>query len=119
MKFNFKLLLKSTLPENGFSLDELVIATKTMFETDGMVGFLRVLIEILDQAMYLTFLGPCEHSCCDNSHFVKDRKETKNIMTSVGSLQFEKLSRHNETFTCSKQDLMKKLTKVKHKIKMN
>ncbi len=54
-KFNLK--LSADLPETGFSLDELVIETKKMFETEGMVGFLRPLLTLLDYLVYPQLLG--------------------------------------------------------------
>ena len=49
MQQKFALKLSANLPESGFSLDELVIETKKMFETEGMAGFLRVLLNLIDQ----------------------------------------------------------------------
>ncbi len=89
MNFDFKLLINSKLPENGFSLDELIIATKSMFDTEGVSGFLRVLLEILDQGLYLSLLGPSKHVYCGSPYFRVSHRREKNITTSVGLLSFE------------------------------
>lgn len=89
MKQNFTLKLSTELPIEGFSLDELVIETKKMFETEGMVGFLRVLLTLLDYLLFPSELGPgSQRSCCQNSHFVVCRSEDKSLLTSVGKLIF-------------------------------
>jgi hypothetical protein len=43
-----------------------ILATKSIFDTEGFFGFLRVLLEILDQGLYLSLLGPSKHDCCDS-----------------------------------------------------
>lgn len=89
MKQNFTLKLATELPIDGFSLDELVIETKKMFETEGMVGFLRVLLTLLDYLLFPSELGPgSQRNCCQNSHFVVCRSEDKSLLTSVGKLVF-------------------------------
>ncbi len=89
MKQKFNLKLSSDLPEDGFSLDELVIETKKMFETEGMVGFLRVLLHLLDLLIHAPMIGVHESNiCCQHPHLVTAQNEGKKIMTSVGRLSF-------------------------------
>ena len=90
MKQKFNLKLISDLPEGGFSLDELVIETKKMFDTEGNVGFLRVLLHLLDLLVHLPMLGTHkEKLCCKKPHLVTGQSEGKNIVTSVGFLRFK------------------------------
>jgi hypothetical protein len=87
---NFALNLSAKLPEDGFSLDELVIKTKELFEMQGMVGFLRVLLRLYDQLVYLPYLGACDDpqtKCCESPHFVVAQTEEKSVATGVGSLR--------------------------------
>ena len=87
MKQKFNLQLMANLPHDGFSLDELVIETKKMFETEGIPGFLRVLLFLLDHALYPSTLGAQkENYCCEKSHFVVVGREEKPIVTSCGKL---------------------------------
>ena len=89
MKQNFSLKISANLPNTGFSLDELVIETKKMFETEGMVGFLRLLLTLLDYLVYLPFIGKNEKSlCCEECHLVVAQKEPKKLVTSCGLLEF-------------------------------
>ncbi len=92
VKQNFSLKMGINLPKDGFSLDELVIETKRVFETEGMVGFLRVVMILLDHLIYPSLLGKWDKDvgfakCCDHAHYVVSQSESKNIFTSVGKLQ--------------------------------
>lgn len=88
MHQKFALKLSANLPESGFSLDELVIESKRMFETEGIAGFLRVLLILLDQVLYPSALGKGSGlACCDQCNYVVYRREEKSIRTSVGVLR--------------------------------
>jgi len=86
MHQKFTLKLSAQLPGEGFSLDELVIETKKLFETEGMVGFLRVVLILLDHIVYPSCLGASKAKCCKKPYFVVCRSEEKNLRTSVGAL---------------------------------
>ncbi len=90
MKQKFNLKLSAELPDTGFSLDELVIETKKMFETEGMVGFLKPLLILLDYLIYPQLLGANKNKgcCCKYCHYVISQKEVKRVMTSCGELSF-------------------------------
>src|SRR5687767_11794810 len=85
----FALNLKAKLPEEGFSLDELVIETKRIFESEGMPGFLRALLRLYDQLVYMPGLGANENKnrCCNSSYLVVAQTEEKSIATGVGQLK--------------------------------
>lgn len=88
MDFKFNLGILSKLLEEGFSLSELVIATKNMFESEGAVGFLRVLLELLDQLIVPSMLKATKHDCCESPYFRISKRELKKINTSIGFLEF-------------------------------
>jgi hypothetical protein len=48
MKKSIALELAAVLADDGFSLDELVVKTKLLFERDGMAGFVSLLLELVD-----------------------------------------------------------------------
>ena len=48
MKKSIAMELAAVLAEDGFSLDELVVKTKLLFERDGMAGFVSLLLELVD-----------------------------------------------------------------------
>jgi hypothetical protein len=76
--------------DETFSLDELVFKTKELFETEGMVGFLRYFLILLDQLVYLPWLGKVSRKdggCCSNPYFVVSQREEKPVFTSVGKLK--------------------------------
>jgi hypothetical protein len=92
IKQKFSLGVEVNLPKDGFSLDELVIETKHVFEQEGMVGFLRVLLVLLDHLVYPSLLGKwreSESQCCDKPHFVVSQKENKQLVTSIGRAQIQ------------------------------
>ena len=39
----------TAVSENGFSLDELVISTRKLFEQEGMPGLIGLLLRLLDE----------------------------------------------------------------------
>jgi hypothetical protein len=45
---NFALNISSCLTGNPFSLDELILETQNLFENEGIPGFLRVLVALID-----------------------------------------------------------------------
>lgn len=87
-KFNLSVL--SSLPlKEGFSLDELVIEVRRMFETEGMSGLVNVIVQLLDLIIHPSLLGGWEKrdgNCCDKAHYVIHQKESKGIRTSIGNL---------------------------------
>jgi hypothetical protein len=87
MQQKFALKISANLPETGFSLDELVIESKKLFETEGIAGFLKALLVLLDAVLYPASLGKGSGLyCCKHSHYTICRREEKTIRTSVGSL---------------------------------
>ncbi len=65
-------------------MDELLFETKRIFDTEGIVGFLRVLLELMDELVSLDG----ESDCCKKFKPEVNRRELKRIQTSCGFLQF-------------------------------
>lgn len=83
-KNEFRLSILSSLPKDGFSMDELIMETKKLFDEEGMVGFLRVLLELLDALECRKTDG----RCCNDNKFEVNRRELKQMHTTVGFLRF-------------------------------
>ncbi|MCM2282529.1 MAG: hypothetical protein NDI61_11865 [Bdellovibrionaceae bacterium] len=81
----------ASLPlKEGFSLDELVIETKRMFDEEGMAGLVNLLVAFMDLIVYPSLLGRWEksapHRCCDHAHYVVHSREVKSIKSMAGKL---------------------------------
>lgn len=80
----------SAVGEEGFSLDELVVKTKELFEHKGMPGFLGLLLSLIDERICLglvTGKGKWRpEPCCDNSRYELCRRDGKRFRTSVGTV---------------------------------
>ena len=48
MERSITLKVSALLSESGFSLDELVVKTKELFDREGMAGFVGLLLELVD-----------------------------------------------------------------------
>lgn len=75
--------------KDGFSLDELVLETRRMFDEEGMSGLVNVLVQLLDLIVYPPLLGrweKTEASCCKHAHYVVHSRESKSVRSSAGLL---------------------------------
>jgi hypothetical protein len=90
MKQNFNVTIFSSLPlKEGFSLDELVIEVRRMFEEEGMAGLINIIAMLLDLVVVPPLLGRWEKSeanCCEAAHYVIHQRESKALRTSAGLL---------------------------------
>jgi transposase-like protein len=91
MQQKFTLGIVANLPlSEGFSLDELVIETKRMFDEEGMAGLVNVIALLLDMIVHPPLLGRWEKSaesrCCAYAHYVVHGREAKSVRSSVGGL---------------------------------
>ena len=86
----FTLGIFANLPvKEGFSLDELVIEVRRLFETEGMAGLVNVIVQLLDLIIHPPLLGAWEkakENCCDHAHYVIHQQEAKQMRSSVGQL---------------------------------
>jgi len=91
MKRSIALELAAVPAEDGFSLDELVVRTKLLFEQEGMAGFVRLVLELVDAWLCREIIHgrsrwqpkPCCASPCYES---KDRL-ARRLRTSVGTVR--------------------------------
>ncbi|MCD6393445.1 MAG: hypothetical protein J7M40_18170, partial [Planctomycetes bacterium] len=60
----------SATSEKRFSLDELVFRTKELFETEGLAGFVGLILRLADERICMNMVqGKIKHdrqSCCSN-----------------------------------------------------
>ncbi len=88
MKQQFALILNSDLAINkGFSLDELVFESKKLFAEEGIPGFLRMILLLVDQVMVTRYKGRVSGPCCNEAKYRVNRREEKYLHTSCGRLK--------------------------------
>jgi len=91
MKKSIALELAAVLAEDGFSLDELVVKTKLLFERDGMAGFVSLLLELVDAWLCRQIIsrssGWRPKPCCEAPCYeLQDRLERR-LRTSIGTVR--------------------------------
>jgi len=81
----------SSLSEKGFSLDELVVRTKELFEKKGMSGFLGLLLNLVDENLCLGLLtgrGRWEReACCEKPKYKVANRVKRQFRTSAGLVE--------------------------------
>ena len=90
MHCNISLETFVTLGENGFSLDELVIKTKELFENEGLSGFLAIILQFIDENLFLNlgYKGKWQpEPCCDRPTYEMKDKIPRRFRTSVGTVR--------------------------------
>ena len=86
---NISLNITACLSGLGFSFDELILETKNLFETEGVPGFLKVLIAFTDQIVLEAYRSSNQATCCSVPHLNINGSRSKSIYTSVGQVQME------------------------------
>jgi hypothetical protein len=86
---NFALNITACLSGLSFSFDELILETKTLFETKGVLGFLRVLIAMIDSFVVDHWMGRTDLKCCALASLVRSGKRSKLMYTSLGQVELE------------------------------
>jgi len=83
----------SCLSENGFSLDELVIKTKKLFESKGMPGFVALLLSLIDEnlcwRLYHGKEGWKPKQCCQSPRYDFVDRRKRSFRTSVGIVKIK------------------------------
>jgi len=80
----------SAVSEKEFSLDELVIATKTLFEQDGMAGVIGLILRFLDEKICMEMVSGKRSSpspCCASSHYGHLDQRERQFRTSAGTVR--------------------------------
>ena len=86
---NIALNIKTCLSGLSFSFDELILETKTLFENEGIPGFLKLLISFIDNMVVEHWKASDEAKCCCSPHLNRSGKRSKTIITSLGNISFE------------------------------
>jgi len=79
-----------SLSDKGFSLDELVIKTKEMFEEKGMSGVVELLLKVVDENLYIGLQKgeSCwkPASCCSEPLYDGHGRRHREFRTTVGTV---------------------------------
>lgn len=86
---NISLNIKTCLSGLSFSFDELILETKSLFEVEGIPGFLKVIIAFIDSVVVEHWKASGEVKCCSLPHLNRSGKRSKTIICSLGNIQFE------------------------------
>jgi len=86
---NFALNLSTSLSGNPFSFDELIQETKSLFEREGVPGFIRVLLAFIDDFVITHWYHQHGKHCCESPRFRRSGNKSKNILTTIGRVCFE------------------------------
>ena len=80
----------SATSEKRFSLDELVFRTKELFETEGLAGFVGLILRLADERICMNMVqGKIKHdrqSCCSNPQYEHHDRSNRQFRTSVGKV---------------------------------
>ena len=92
MQYTAQIEVLATLSEKAFTLDELVFATRKLFEKEGMPGLIRLWLELVDEAICLRLVtgakGWRPPNCCQRpSYELHSREHRKRLRTSAGNVE--------------------------------
>ena len=73
-----------SLSETGFSLDELVLKLKKLFDSEGFSGFLKLLLNLTQEKLLLS--SGRSWCNCESSEYALNGSYSHKIKTSVGVL---------------------------------
>jgi hypothetical protein len=86
---NFSIKITACLSSLSFSFDELILEIKALFEKEGILGFLRVLIAMIDSFVVDHWIGRTDFNCCPSASLVRSGKRSKLMYTSLGQVDLE------------------------------
>lgn len=86
---NFALNITACLSGLSFSFDKLILGTKTLFEKEGVLGFLRVLIAVIDSFVVDHWMGRTDLNCCASASLLSSGKRSKLMYASLGQVELE------------------------------
>jgi len=80
--------VSAVLSEDGFSLDELIIRTKELFDSEGIAGFVSLLLELVDAHLCWRLIhqrpGWQPKPCCEQPDYELQNRVARRIRTSIG-----------------------------------
>jgi hypothetical protein len=79
--------------EEGFSLDELVYRTRELFESQGLPGFVGLVLRLVDESLCIGLVeGKSrwrrEHCCCQSPRYEVLDHQKRRVRTSLGTVCF-------------------------------
>ncbi len=78
----------SAVSENGFSLDELVLATKTLFEQEGMAGVIGLILRLVDEKLCMDLVSGKGSLCsCGSRRYAYLDQRPRRFRTSAGTVR--------------------------------
>ena len=81
----------TAVSENGFSLDELVISTRKLFEQEGMPGLIGLILRLLDENISLRLRQNHSEwkpaSCCAQPDYEFQDGQERRFRTSAGKVK--------------------------------
>lgn len=86
---NFALNIQTCLSGNSFTLDELILETQNLFENEGIPGFLKVLVALIDHMVVESKRSETGPDCCEEPSLIRNGKRSKKLYTGLGNFGFE------------------------------
>jgi hypothetical protein len=90
MQNSITLEVLSAVSEKGFSLDELVIETKALFEKEGMAGVIGLILSLFDEKVCMEIVGgkrKVKKPCCSQPRYNHQGRLNRQFRTSVGTVR--------------------------------
>jgi len=83
----------ASLSDNGFSLDELVVATKELFDKEGLPGFVGLLLMAMDEKLAIELVarrcGWSPKPCCPQPRYEHQDRQPRRLKTVVGTVKLQ------------------------------
>ncbi len=106
MQHTLALQVANCLSDQGCSLDELVSKIKEVFDSEGLPGFVTLLLRLIDEDISVGVnrrdgrFQAHLHSCCEGASLESKGMKQRKIRTSIGLLEFS--CRHLRCANCRK-----------------
>ncbi len=82
----------TAVSEKGFSLDELVIATRALFEKEGMAGIVGLILRLFDEKLCMEIVSKkhtVKKPCCGSSRYSYLDHRRRQLRTSVSTVKIQ------------------------------
>ena len=106
LQYTIALKVANSISDQGCSLDELVSKIKDLFDSEGLPGFMVLLLRLIDESVSVGInrhdsrSRPHLRSCCDDPCLESKGLKSRKIRTSIGLLDFG--CRHLRCANCRK-----------------
>jgi hypothetical protein len=90
MQSSITLDVLSAVSEKGFSLDELVLETKVLFEKEGMAGVIGLILRLVDEKVCMDMVTGkrnAQKPCCGQPRYHHQGRLDRQFRTSVGTVK--------------------------------